>query len=314
VDSRKAFTLVELLVVIAIIGILVSLLLPAVSAVREAARRTQCSNRQRNIGTAILNFEAQYGKLPMGINLTNDSGDFLKPPWQTHTGFLLLLPFLEEQTTYEQFDFDKANIDLENRDVAGKQVAILLCPSDDGDNRSSYWAVGGKNRFARSNYVFCFGSDTVFDEGTRGETDGAFRASGSRRLADLEDGASKTAILSEVLAGQDDDSSDDKKMDSRGLWAMHFMGAAGYTHRLLPNDTSGDKLLNNFCVPFQRAPCEDSASKWHEMYATARSAHVGGVQVVFADNHLAFVTDEVDDDVWRAIATMDGGEEVTYEQ
>ena len=87
---RRGFTLVELLVVIAIIGILVAMLLPAVQAAREAARRTQCTNNLKQIGLAILNFESQFGALPAGAVHKDQGRD------AEYTMFLLLLPYLEE--------------------------------------------------------------------------------------------------------------------------------------------------------------------------------------------------------------------------
>jgi len=312
--APKAFTLVELLVVIAIIGILVSLLLPAVTAVREAARRTQCMNNQRQIGTAILNYETNEGKLPMGIQVTGTTGRFNKSPWTLWTGFLQLLPFLEEGATFDNYDFSVSGFHESNNRVTSVSIKTYICPSGDAEGRLGIHS--NKSSMARSNYVFCFGSDTMFIKDTLGETDGAFRLSGHRRLADLEDGVSKTVLISEVIAGQ----KDTKKLDSRGAWAYWRTGSAGYTHRLPPNASGtigGDVLKEAHCEEFPGGPCAEPGPEMSDQYAAARSSHVGGVQVVFADNHMAFIPDNVDENVWRAIATIDkatNGEEedLTY--
>ena len=123
---RPAFTLVELLVVIAIIGILVALLLPAVQAAREAARRSQCTNRLKQIGLAILNYESSYKSLPPG-------GITEGPCCSTKSGTswpISILPQLEEQTLFDQYRFDFFNEDPENTIVRETQVAKYTCPSD----------------------------------------------------------------------------------------------------------------------------------------------------------------------------------------
>jgi prepilin-type N-terminal cleavage/methylation domain-containing protein len=315
-SPRRAFTLVELLVVIAIIGILVSLLLPAVGAVREAARRSQCSNNQRNVGLAILNFETNYGKLPMGLNLNDETdGRILRGKVYYRSGMVALLPFVEEEAAYEAYDFQTSGASESNGRTVSTQVEVFTCPSDDSGDRSALFDYSNSqnNSFSRSNVALCFGTGSLYIENTQGETDGAFRSGKSRYLADLEDGASKTLLASEVLAGQDDIYGDNKAWDCRGLWAYYRMGSSTYTHFLLPNDLQGDVSNDNTCESFARAPCGVPSKNWQEHYAATRSAHVGGVQVVFADNHVDFVTDDVDEDVWRAMATIAGEEDVGLE-
>ncbi|MDR2642493.1 MAG: DUF1559 domain-containing protein, partial [Planctomycetaceae bacterium] len=121
----NGFTLVELLVVIAIIGVLIALLLPAVQATREAARRTQCSNKLRQIGIALHNFHDTYNKIPgHGTGYENN-----------RTAFVVMLPFIEEIARYEQIishDDPNSNVNQPHHDHAwwkGK-INVLLCPSD----------------------------------------------------------------------------------------------------------------------------------------------------------------------------------------
>ena len=107
--KNNGFTLVELLVVIAIIGILVGMLLPAVQQVREAARRTECSNNQRQLGIACHNYESAFGSFPDGLycsDADNSSGGAYNITWYGHTVFAKILPYLEQGNVFEQFNFD----------------------------------------------------------------------------------------------------------------------------------------------------------------------------------------------------------------
>ena len=100
---RRAFTLVELLVVIAIIGILIALLLPAIQAAREAARRTSCVNNQAQIALAIHNYEFHFETLPPGV--TNPTGPIRSEPEGIHVSWIVrILPYMEEKTLWKHFD------------------------------------------------------------------------------------------------------------------------------------------------------------------------------------------------------------------
>jgi len=327
------FTLVELLVVIAIIGILVSLLLPAVQSAREAARRTQCLNNLRQVGLSILNFETQRGRLPAGCN-------FAESPTEDRqfSMFLLILPFLEEENIQEGFDFNKRIYHTVNQAVAHLQIATYCCPSDDALGRRD-GSNGGSSRpgggFARSNYVACYGSNEQvsrpesnpgglgyflgkvdFDDPEL-ETDGAFRVQGGnngRRLIEITDGTSHTALVSEVLAGQRDEHvtlSD--QSDHRGVWIYHFPGSTAYTHKLTPNSSAGDGIHAVLCVdmPELGLPCAEIA--WEAGWAAARSKHPGGVIVVFVDGHVDFKPDVIDYNVWQVLSTINGGEVISDE-
>jgi len=138
--SLHGFTLVELLVVIAIIGVLIALLLPAVQAAREAARRAQCINNLRQTGLSVVNFESQFGRLPAGANYaetqTSRYGGYeIKGETNEYSMFLILLPFIEASPLYGQYDFDKRIYSdigggKQNEALTRLQLPSFVCPSD----------------------------------------------------------------------------------------------------------------------------------------------------------------------------------------
>ncbi len=142
--NRPAFTLVELLVVIAIIGILVALLLPAVQAAREAARRMQCSNNLKQIGLAIHNYQTAHRKLPSGYVSYAMRRSATPPAWaavdmNTFDGApgwgwaTLLLPFLEQNALANSLRYDRPMWDPTNLPQLKTKLGIFLCPSSSGD-------------------------------------------------------------------------------------------------------------------------------------------------------------------------------------
>ncbi len=136
-DSRTAgFTLVELLVVIAIIGILVALLLPAIQAAREAARRSQCSNNLKNIGLALINFSDVYKRLPAAAAAHPSQPIPFGSRAKGATWVLEIMPFIEEQALYDRFD-KKISVTMNDRaapdtngPLLGVSLPFLVCPSD----------------------------------------------------------------------------------------------------------------------------------------------------------------------------------------
>jgi len=201
-QSRRAFTLVELLVVIAIIGVLIALLLPAVQAAREAARRSQCSNNQKQLGIALHNYHDVYNKFPWlrgGRNNTR-CGDY--------HGVIALLPFYEQGAR-----FDLINTDLPPRHPWDSnylpwqgQISMLVCPS------SNLPPVRNHPNVAQRSYHFSVG--TTINNNYRGETNGLFayqtlNPNGTTCLGptmqkgfrDITDGSSNTVAVSEKGAG-----------------------------------------------------------------------------------------------------------------
>ena len=333
VRSRRGrlagFTLVELLVVIAIIGILIALLLPAVQAAREAARRAQCCNNLKQIGLAIHNYGDSYRALPIGLQAT----PYITPPvgkarMPGHTALAMVLAFHEQGNVLALYHPEYPNSNQINHEATRAQMKVYQCPTDDSSGRTAI-NQGMQTEMSRSNYAVCFGSGTMLRDanginimtspnrtGIDFETDGAFRIDDSRRWAHLRDGTSNTALASEVLAGQDDSKGPgDKNWDARGMWAWHMMGSAAYTHLNTPNTIVGDAMyaagsLN--CMGGPKMPCDNShGSRWDEFHAAARSHHPGGVNIVFGDGHVSFISETVEVQTWRCVGAMNDGEVVT---
>src|SRR6478672_3439320 len=122
---RPGFTLIELLVVIAIIGVLIALLLPAVQAAREAARRMQCTNNLKQIGLALHNYHDVHGRFPLGSILVNTPNGAYRQPF-----LAALLPFLEQRNLYASFNYNLSFQVDENQTTRASVVNVFNCPSD----------------------------------------------------------------------------------------------------------------------------------------------------------------------------------------
>lgn len=203
--GRRAFTLVELLVVIAIIGILVALLLPAVQAAREAARRTQCSNHLRQWGLALQTYHDVYRSFPM-----TNAQNYL-PNVQGFSPQARLLPFVEQVNLQNQLDFSQPaftgpfNALVPNPAFAAtfaQAIPVALCPSD----AAPAFNVGaGGATYSGINYMVSFGSGVGANYDLRWRTDGVVYENFGARYSDILDGASNTVFMSETVrsAGPD---------------------------------------------------------------------------------------------------------------
>jgi len=304
--------------VIAIIAILVVMLLPAVQAAREAARRIQCVNHLKQVGLAMANHENAYNSLPSGAM------GWRKGAWVGHTAFAQILQFLEESALEAHLDFDKRWADPPNNKITGQPIAAYCCPSDNALGR--VMTYGPKPElYGRSNYCVCYGTNYMFDLNAPPlqdgifpdyvhDTDGAFRMNIGRKLKQFSDGTSKTVIVSEIIAGLGDEfPSTDGKYDWRGTWGLPWFGTT-YSHYYTPNSSAPDDVRAAHC------PAESQTSLWNpcvgsgtspsvaDVRIAARSFHPGGVNSLFCDGHVEFYGDDVNLDVWRALATIAGSE------
>lgn len=319
--DRRGFTLVELLVVIAIIGILVSLLLPAVQAAREAARRMQCQNNLKQVALAMHNYHDVYKKLPGGVGAYGCCWG----TWQVRT-----LPFLEQQNLsglYRNSDGNDAtgpryggnpNITL----VTSKRIPTLTCPSDTPN------APIGNPRVTSHNYGVNYGNTSFFQTTLNGipflgapfhcytgstSDDGPVNATQARTwtriygkpvaLAELTDGTSSTLMLAEVIQG--------KRNDLRGFsW---WGGASGFVTYLAPNSREPDVVTGGNCLSLVAGnpPCVRPSTPSRPRMMGARSRHPGGVQVAFCDGHVTFISNTIDYNVWQSLGTSMGSEPIS---
>jgi prepilin-type N-terminal cleavage/methylation domain-containing protein len=182
----QGFTLVELLVVIAIIGVLVALLLPAVQAAREAARRSSCTNNLKQIALAMHNYHDTHKKFPAyQYHVSNVNA------WQGHSAFTMILPYIEQGNVYDMVNFTLA---WDNGAQPRQQrIDTFLCPTD-GVYPDPAW--GGNN------YMGCGGGRVNFyDTGNPIDASGIFVRRRESTFADIRDGSSNVVMLSEILKG-----------------------------------------------------------------------------------------------------------------
>ena len=184
-NRRIAFTLVELLVVIAILGILVGLLLPAVNAAREAARRAQCQNNVRQIAYALLNHESAHQYFPAGV--TDDDDDLTDG---RHNGLVRILPHLEEQSLYDRYDFAADWKSAGNLNVGSQPIALFRCPNSEG--------LVKPNRVAGAPTDYALSKGDVAYLCNRGVRRGIFDVNLTTKTNQIRDGMSKTLLLGEA--------------------------------------------------------------------------------------------------------------------
>src|SRR3954467_4303713 len=200
---RRGFTLIELLVVIAIIGVLIALLLPAVQAEREAARRMQCTNNLKQIGIALHNYHDTDGCFPWcGLTILNPTVTSTIQ-WSPHTRFL---PHVEQRALYAALNFSFVGSDPPNATVTATKVASFLCPSDPRQNIPVAGWAGTNYRGSQGNsLVYGYGdSDPTNVNAGMPPPNGLFFSNMLVKFADITDGLSNTAAFSEHCLGDFD--------------------------------------------------------------------------------------------------------------
>lgn len=310
-DISSGFTLVELLVVIAIIGILVALLLPAVQAAREAARRTECTNKIRQMALAVQNFETSYKHFPV-IPPDGVKGESF---------FIKILPFIENSAMADAFDPDvEARKQLNT--VFAQPLATAQCPSDtpvqvtyaQGFDASGT-GTGDTAMDFKGNYGINWGTNRFKNQGLPGPFE-PNKKIGFRRLLD---GTSQTIMLMEMLQAPTG-GPPDSEIDRRGrIW---IPGSATYqiSTLLLPNsercgsspDFDAERGCGpdiGFCLdkPDQNLSCQRTNSAGL-MTLASRSNHTGLVNTAFCDGSVHLINEDIDLLAWRALSSRDGSE------
>lgn len=284
---RSAFTLIELLVVIAIIAILISLLLPAVQKVREAAGRTECQNKLKQIGLALHNYHDKEGRFPPAhVGGNNVYG---RPPdvdsKRYFSWMARILPYLEESNLYDQINFNAWP--WWQHPINEHYLPIFHCPVD---ARSSFIATYGSDQVALAGFMAVSGTNQL-------AFDGIIYVNSTVRIQNIKDGTSNT-----LLVGERPPSSD----LAYGWW---FAGAGPDPHFGTTDVCLGVNEITD--IPsgkrdvFREGTINDPANehRWHFW-----SMHPGGTLFLFADGTVHFIGYTIGQNILNAAATRHGSE------
>jgi prepilin-type N-terminal cleavage/methylation domain-containing protein/prepilin-type processing-associated H-X9-DG protein len=336
------FTLVELLVVIAIIGVLVALLLPAVQAARESARRAQCVNNLKQLALGCLNHESSNKTMPYGRKFDN---------WDTYTWTELVLPYIEQQTVYNLYwkigepkyvtpaaptygPVGPMGDDPRAHQARHTPIDAFNCPSD-APARANEMDTPNWGHW-RASYRGCVGAgdmygirvDAVDGEianyailgvyGVKADVDGGPKElAPPAKLAEIADGTSNTVMLSEGLQPTVTGWG-----GPLGAYIYGNMGGGLFSNALTPNSSEPDRPIGP-CPQNQgdteyRAPCLSLGGHPGQTNpggrgarVAARSYHPGGVNVLMLDGSVHFMKDSVNLRVWRNLGTRASGEVVS---
>jgi prepilin-type N-terminal cleavage/methylation domain-containing protein/prepilin-type processing-associated H-X9-DG protein len=307
VSSRRhrralpGFTLVELLVVIAIIGILVALLLPAVQAAREAARRSQCTNNLRQIGLAIHNYEINFTRLPTAGQGTNFTTSPASTTFDQQSLFTVILPYLDQGGAFQQFDLRVAyNASAQNMAVARQPVQLFVCPGQGWRSQSTDQQGFGCTDYGAIYYVDIDPATGLQNKLIRAE---GGLVQGASRMADVTDGLSNTVFVGE-------DGGRDERMQANHIYVDPVDGQKRRVWRWADPDCAYgiSKVINNNLSPRGGPPTclwnVNNCGPFEEIF----SFHPGGANVLLGDGSVRFLRQNLSVAALRALITRGGGE------
>jgi prepilin-type N-terminal cleavage/methylation domain-containing protein/prepilin-type processing-associated H-X9-DG protein len=340
---RNGFTLVELLVVIAIIGILVALLLPAVQAARESARRGQCVNNLKQIGIALQNYVDVHKVLPFGKGPSYPGAQ----PYARWSQHAMILPMMEQQSLYDSLDFRWApstpgmggvinfmpaysNPGGQNAIASTVRVPGFLCPSD-GNPIDGNWP-GQNNYAANQGSWLCDRTDTVDPNAIVAPLEtqpGVMFYLSKVPFADIQDGLSNTAFFSEKLRGT---GSPNPRTDLFVIPPQTSLNATWQTCSNIPLTATpltskwgySWVMGENCCTSYNHVAVPNGFSCGGTgfqgtmtnmaMQVSPTSYHPGGVNLCMGDGSVRFINETIDLLTWRAAGTRRGGEALNLPQ
>jgi prepilin-type processing-associated H-X9-DG protein len=299
---------VELLVVIAIIGILVAMLLPAVQSAREAARRMECSNKLKQLALALANYETAVKVFPPGrMGCDGWTQDVCKdnPGWKRPgtSGFVMILPQLEQQNLYDKMGFEKGAVfpaapnDTSDGTTNGWRTAdvdlaiktrppVFVCPSDESKPTfDTTQDATGSYALSQGSWGPTYGIDQIK---TKHYNNGMFHYRTVISVHEVRDGLSNTMMVGETIMNH--------TLESQNRWTL---GA-----RHLSSMRSTDNPLNT--LPGTGVTVVDLYG--YKANGAFGSRHPGGAMFAFGDGHVVFLSENVDLTTYRALSTRAGGE------
>jgi prepilin-type N-terminal cleavage/methylation domain-containing protein len=331
VQKHKAFTLVELLVVIAIIGVLVALLLPAVQAAREAARRSQCTNNLKQIGVAVHNYESATKEIPYNrysdnygapaaawgraiVNCGSQCESTL--PCRAWSWLASILPYLEQGTLYSQGGIPQTP--LETSPVVGAVIPAFHCPSDllaesNPLERTNTYYVRQLREIGLTNYDGVMGAQSnvplfvVDNVDAPGQNEPWANGNGVMAVLawqnplgfrNIEDGTSRTFMAGEQAF-------EPSRAACGDIGKCYGMGYS-WAHSIEASATAA--IQPNFAVPGRPSPDPSVDTFPYRSQFGFNSMHPGGLSFVYVDGSVHFVNEDIDLGVYHAMATIKGGE------
>lgn len=317
VQRRRGFTLIELLVVIAIIAILVALLLPAVQQAREAARRSSCKNNLKQIGLALHNYLDTFSVFPPSFCVDGVSGG--GGEWSIQAR---ILPYMEQGNAYKGINFSAPYVT--GAVPATTRIPNYLCPSEPNDRMRT---SGGAPAYYPINYAYNGGTFQVYNPRTGQGGDGAFFPNSSLSDRDFTDGLSSTLGFAEVktftpylrdggtvvssypaspaaIAGMGGSFKPDS---GHTEWVDGRVHQTGFTAVFPPNTFVPHASAPDRGIDFTSCREDKSCNTITQAAVTARSHHVGIVQVMLMDGSCRPISENINLGVWRNLAGRNDG-------